>query len=99
MATNISNIVFQSGADTPAVSLVNGDTLNLFATGLVVATGTGASPGVLAAGSNIFNFNGDVFSFENIWEPHQLMFENKHNEGNMAAMVGVTQRGLTDIDV
>lgn len=39
---------------------------------------------------------GDVFSFENIWEPHQLMFENRHNEGNMAALVGVTERGLTD---
>jgi crotonyl-CoA carboxylase/reductase len=42
---------------------------------------------------------GDVFPFENIWEPHQLMSENKHNEGNMAALVGVKERGLTDIDV
>jgi crotonyl-CoA carboxylase/reductase len=42
---------------------------------------------------------GDVFPFENIWEPHQLMHENKHNEGNMAALVGVKERGLTDLDV
>jgi crotonyl-CoA carboxylase/reductase len=42
---------------------------------------------------------GDVFSFEEIWKPHQLMHENKHNEGNMAALVGVTERGLTDLDV
>jgi crotonyl-CoA carboxylase/reductase len=42
---------------------------------------------------------GDVFSFEEIWKPHQLMHENKHSEGNMAALVGVTERGLTDIDV
>jgi RTX calcium-binding nonapeptide repeat (4 copies) len=66
MATNISNIVFQNGANLPAVNLVNGDTLNLFPTGLVVASGTGTSPGVLAAGSNIFNIGGDIFSFESI---------------------------------
>ncbi|HVL82429.1 MAG TPA: crotonyl-CoA carboxylase/reductase [Actinomycetota bacterium] len=42
---------------------------------------------------------GDVFTFENIWEPHQLMYENRHNEGNMAALVGVTEEGLTDLDV
>jgi crotonyl-CoA carboxylase/reductase len=42
---------------------------------------------------------GDVFTFDEIWKPHQLMFENKHNEGNMAAMVGVTERGLTDLSV
>ncbi len=42
---------------------------------------------------------GDVFTFDEIWKPHQLMFENKHNEGNMAALVGVTERGLTDLDV
>jgi crotonyl-CoA carboxylase/reductase len=42
---------------------------------------------------------GDVFTFDEIWKPHQLMHENKHNEGNMAALVGVTERGLTDIDV
>lgn len=42
---------------------------------------------------------GDVFTFEEIWKPHQLMFENAHNEGNMAALVGVTERGRTDIDV
>ena len=64
MATNISNIVFQSGANLPAVNLVNDDTLNLFATGLVVATGTGTSPGVRAAGNNILNISGDILSFE-----------------------------------
>ena len=64
MATNISNIVYQSGAASPAVNLASGDTLNLSATGRVIATGAGASPGVLAAGSNIFNISGDVFSFE-----------------------------------
>src|SRR5919108_951645 len=42
---------------------------------------------------------GDVFTFEEIYKPHQLMHENKHNEGNMAAMVGVTERGLTDLSV
>ncbi len=42
---------------------------------------------------------GDVFTFEEIWKPHQLMHENKHSEGNMAALVGVTERGLTDLDV
>jgi len=42
---------------------------------------------------------GDVFSFEDIWKPHQLMHENKHNEGNMAALVGVTEPGLTDLPV
>jgi crotonyl-CoA carboxylase/reductase len=41
---------------------------------------------------------GDLFSFENLWEPHQLMFENRHSEGNMAALVGVTERGQTDLD-
>jgi len=42
---------------------------------------------------------GDVFTFDEIWKPHQLMFENKHSEGNMAALVGVTERGLTDLNV
>ena len=42
---------------------------------------------------------GDVFEFEKLWEPHQLMHENRHSEGNMAALVGVTERGLTDLDV
>ncbi|MEX0873768.1 MAG: crotonyl-CoA carboxylase/reductase [Actinomycetota bacterium] len=41
---------------------------------------------------------GDVFTFDEIWKPHQLMHENKHNEGNMSALVGVTERGLTDLD-
>jgi crotonyl-CoA carboxylase/reductase len=40
---------------------------------------------------------GDVFGFENVWEPHQLMHENRHHEGNMAVLVGVTERGLTDL--
>jgi crotonyl-CoA carboxylase/reductase len=40
---------------------------------------------------------GDVFGFEETWKPHQLMSENRHQEGNMAVMVGVTERGRTDI--
>ncbi|HVE92814.1 MAG TPA: crotonyl-CoA carboxylase/reductase [Actinomycetota bacterium] len=42
---------------------------------------------------------GDVFSFEDIWKPHQLMFENRHSEGNMAALVGVREPGRTDLDL
>ncbi len=42
---------------------------------------------------------GDVFTFEEIWKPHQLMSENRHSEGNMAALVGVPERGLTDLDL
>ncbi|MGD9622812.1 MAG: crotonyl-CoA carboxylase/reductase [Mycolicibacterium sp.] len=42
---------------------------------------------------------GDVFPFEGIGECHQLMHENQHNEGNMAALVGVAERGLIDLVV
>ena len=42
---------------------------------------------------------GDVFTFEEVWKPHQLMADNEANEGNQAVMVGVTERGLTDLDV
>ena len=66
MATNISGIVFQSLANTSAVNLVNGDTLNLFSTGLVVASGTGDSRGILAAGSNTLNIAGEVLSLMDI---------------------------------
>jgi crotonyl-CoA carboxylase/reductase len=36
-----------------------------------------------------------VFSFEQIPEAHQLMAENKHPPGNMAALVCAAGPGLT----
>ena len=38
-----------------------------------------------------------TFSFEEIGTAHQLMFENRHPEGNMAALVVAPQQGLTDL--
>jgi len=38
---------------------------------------------------------GRVFSFEGISEAHQLMSENKHPEGNMAALVSAKTEGQT----
>jgi crotonyl-CoA carboxylase/reductase len=38
-----------------------------------------------------------VFSFEGISEAHQLMSENKHPEGNMAALVSAPREALTDL--
>jgi crotonyl-CoA carboxylase/reductase len=38
-----------------------------------------------------------TFSFEGIGECHQLMYENKHPEGNMAALVSAPREGLTDL--
>ena len=40
---------------------------------------------------------GEVFSFEDIGKAHQLMSENKHSEGNMAALVSAPSEGLTDL--
>jgi crotonyl-CoA carboxylase/reductase len=40
---------------------------------------------------------GRVFSFEGISEAHQLMSENRHPEGNMAALVSAPSEGLTDL--
>ena len=34
-----------------------------------------------------------VFTWDKLWEPHQLMHENKHPHGNMAVLVGATQEG------
>jgi Ca2+-binding RTX toxin-like protein len=62
MPTNVSNIIVQGTANTAALSLLNSDTLNLFPTGFILAYGTGASPGVQAAGSNVFNIAGNIFS-------------------------------------
>lgn len=42
---------------------------------------------------------GEVYPFPEVWKPHQLMSENRHPEGNMAVLVGATERGQTDIDV
>ncbi len=39
-----------------------------------------------------------TFSFEAIGECHQLMSENRHPEGNMAALVCAPREGLTDLD-
>ncbi len=38
---------------------------------------------------------GRVFPFEEIGACHQLMFENRHAEGNMAALVSAPREGLT----
>jgi crotonyl-CoA carboxylase/reductase len=38
-----------------------------------------------------------VFSFEGISESHQLMSENRHPEGNMAALVSAPREGLSDL--
>jgi crotonyl-CoA carboxylase/reductase len=38
-----------------------------------------------------------TFSFEDIPTAHQLMFENAHPEGNMAALVSAPEEGLTDL--
>jgi crotonyl-CoA carboxylase/reductase len=38
-----------------------------------------------------------TFSFEDISTAHQLMFENAHPEGNMAALVSAPGEGLTDL--
>jgi crotonyl-CoA carboxylase/reductase len=38
-----------------------------------------------------------TFSFEEIGTAHQLMFENRHPEGNMAALVGAKEPGQTDV--
>ena len=39
-----------------------------------------------------------VFAFEEIGQAHQLMHENKHPEGNMAALVGAPREGLRDVE-
>ena len=62
MVTNVSTTIFQNAAGTPALNLLNGDTLNLLPTGFILATGAGASPGVQAAGSNVFNLAGTIIS-------------------------------------
>jgi crotonyl-CoA carboxylase/reductase len=38
-----------------------------------------------------------TFAFDEIGTSHQLMFENKHPEGNMAALVGAPKEGLKDL--
>src|SRR3989304_2362774 len=38
-----------------------------------------------------------VFSFEEIPEAHQLMYENRHPEGNMVAWVSAPREGLKDL--
>jgi crotonyl-CoA carboxylase/reductase len=38
-----------------------------------------------------------TFTFEDIGTAHQLMFENAHPEGNMAALVSAAKEGLTDL--
>jgi crotonyl-CoA carboxylase/reductase len=39
-----------------------------------------------------------TFSFDEIGAAHQLMFENRHPEGNMAALVSAPKGGLTDLN-
>jgi crotonyl-CoA carboxylase/reductase len=38
-----------------------------------------------------------TFAFEQLGETHQLMFENKHPEGCMAALVSAPREGLKDL--
>jgi crotonyl-CoA carboxylase/reductase len=38
-----------------------------------------------------------TFSFDELGEAHQLMSENRHPEGNMAALVSAPMEGLTDL--
>jgi crotonyl-CoA carboxylase/reductase len=38
-----------------------------------------------------------TFSFEDIGTAHQLMSENAHPDGNMAALVSAASEGLTDV--
>jgi crotonyl-CoA carboxylase/reductase len=38
-----------------------------------------------------------TFAFDEIGTCHQLMFENRHPEGNMAALVSAEREGLTDL--
>jgi crotonyl-CoA carboxylase/reductase len=38
-----------------------------------------------------------TFAFKEIGEAHQLMGENRHPEGNMAALVSARREGLTDL--
>ncbi|TMK16240.1 MAG: crotonyl-CoA carboxylase/reductase [Actinobacteria bacterium] len=38
-----------------------------------------------------------TFSFDEIGVAHQLMFENRHPEGNMAALVSAPRAGMTDL--
>jgi crotonyl-CoA carboxylase/reductase len=40
---------------------------------------------------------GDTFSFEQIGHCHQLLYENRAPEGNMAALVGAPKLGLKDL--
>ncbi len=38
-----------------------------------------------------------VFAFDEIGDAHQLMYENRHPEGNMAALVSAARTGLKDV--
>ncbi|HEV2907304.1 MAG TPA: crotonyl-CoA carboxylase/reductase, partial [Actinomycetota bacterium] len=38
-----------------------------------------------------------TFPFHDIGKAHQLMGENAHPEGNMAALVSAPREGLTDL--
>ena len=38
-----------------------------------------------------------VFPFAEVGDSHQLMYENKHPDGNMAILVGAPREGLTDL--
>ncbi|HEX5479421.1 MAG TPA: crotonyl-CoA carboxylase/reductase, partial [Dehalococcoidia bacterium] len=38
-----------------------------------------------------------VFSFEEVGLSHQLMFEGKNPEGNMAILVGASREGMTTL--
>ena len=40
---------------------------------------------------------GETFSFDQIGHCHQLLYENRAPEGNMAALVGAPKRGLKDL--
>ena len=51
----------------------------------------------LVVGGRIDPCLSKIFDFEGIGRAHQLMSENRHPEGNMAALVCAPSRGLTDL--
>ena len=60
VSTNITN----STANTPALTLASGDTVNLLPNVGIFNYGTVARRGIAAFGSNSFILNGDVFSMD-----------------------------------
>src|SRR5439155_3294998 len=53
----------------------------------------------LVVDGRIDPFLSETFGFEELGAAHQLMAENQHPEGNVAALVGAPSTGLTDLRV